>query len=173
MVRYPLVGTLCAVFLVLVFFGAVEAQASSMMAPEEKAGSPCPLRQGLPDLKVESIGFLWNYGEHGCEVYAFAAVVNDGNESAVGPITLSYSVKRLATAKTVASDSLLVAGHLSVGETVIPCLTHSRYLPKLGLFRLTCEVNPGRTVNESEYQNNMLSGVYLDFCGLWFPRTTA
>jgi len=143
-------------------------QASSNRKQNVLGEKPCSANVGRPDLAFQKIGFYTIYGDHGLEVYAYANVVNNGNESAYG-IDVLYSVNRLPFMRTVSTDTIHVSDGLPPGGSVFLCLTYSRYLPKIGVFRMTCEVNPERTINESTYDNNILARNFLDLFGFWFP----
>jgi hypothetical protein len=161
------VGQIVAVVCIALFlFSLVQALS---WRPTVLAVKPMPVREGSPDLIFESTGFKKNYGPHGFEIIGYAIVRNNGTEFAEGRVDLEYSIKRLAFHSVVANGTLLVSSvGLNPGESIFVELTHVKYLPKFGLFTLTCNVNPDRMVNESNYGNNEVKKLCFAFFRIWF-----
>jgi hypothetical protein len=121
-----------------------------------------------PDLIVESIGFV----PHGDGPFppqiAAAEIKNVGDATAFGTIYLKYTFTRKFFGTIAQIDTIpMFQGGLEPGRTVDYFLIYEYELPKFGFFQFKCTVNPGRTIEESNYSNNDLAQNYLAFFGNW------
>jgi hypothetical protein len=119
--------------------------------------------EGKPDLIVEGIGSV---KEPEVNIYSIVVnIKNIGNESANGTFYVHYEVRRL-----------LFFGHITIsGNRTSPVYElkpgdvyqynfgpQSHYLPFLGFFiGLNCTVNPEKTIEESNYDNNYLTNRWV------------
>ena len=126
-----------------------------------------PLNSGKPDLAIDSIGFT-TIGD-AQNVWVVCAIVdNRGNETADGEMNLAYVIKRLPSTITIRSDTILSYQSLRPGGESFFTIANKDILPKFGFFRVTCEVNPGRLINESNYDNNKGAQNFLVLFSYWF-----
>ena len=121
--------------------------------------------EGKPDLIVSFIGFV-PYGDSGRNI-AFATIKNIGDADIQGELTLKYTFIRLVFGTIARIDTVPMSGGLKPGDFVSWTLIYESRLPKFGFFEFKCTVNPGRTIEESNYDNNDLSQKYVAFLGQW------
>jgi hypothetical protein len=129
--------------------------------------------EGKPDLIIELIGFAPT-GDAQLEDVAFSTIRNIGSAKAVGSIEVKYTFIRMLfgiipikIAQTGA-HSVTVGGGLQPQQFTYVEFIYEDELPKFGIFELKCTVNPGKTIEESNYDNNDLSQKYVAFLGKWF-----
>jgi hypothetical protein len=122
------------------------------------------------DLVIKNMGFYEGYKDGCWELNAYAVVENLGDSNVTMPIELTWTIQRLTTQKIVASGTVYFTDTMPSGGWAEQELTHARHLPNFGLFIMTCEVNPNHTINETNYDNNIHSGLFLSLFGTWFPK---
>ena len=128
-----------------------------------------------PDLIVDGMGFA-PYGDSGLEDISYATIKNIGDVEAKGTIYLRYTFTRMLFGiipiKIVQSDtdSIYSQGGVEPEHTIDFFLIYEFELPKFGFFKFKCTVNPGKTMEESNYDNNDLSKDYVAFLGIWIER---
>lgn len=126
-----------------------------------------PLNSGKPDLAMDSIGFV-PIGDAQVDWVVDCSIINIGNGTAYGDINLAYTIRRLFSFIPVQSDTLYSSqSGLPPGQWTDFALSSNKVLPKFGFFRVTCEVNPDRTINESNYDNNKGAQNFLVLFGYW------
>jgi len=130
-------------------------------------GKPSSTGTGKPDLIVSFIGFV-PYGDNGPDVAA-ASMTNIGDVMAVGTFYLTYTVTRLISRTVVRTDTVPMSLYpgLEPGAQAGWDLIYESRLPKFGFFEFKCTVNPGKTMEESNYDNNDLAQKYVAFLGQW------
>jgi hypothetical protein len=153
---------------VLVIFLSFPIMQSLVCENRMQSGASVTSATAGPNLQIQQTGFLRRYGSYGFEIILYSTVVNTGDEAAVGPIVVEYNITRLSTRKMVANDSFLASSSLAPGDTVFLEMNRVKYLPKFGLFRVSCEVNPGRVVNETDYDNNKVQQLHVAVFDVWF-----
>jgi len=121
--------------------------------------------EGKPDLIVSFIGFV-PYGDSGRNI-AFATIKNIGDADIQGELTLKYTFIRLVFGTIARIDTVPMSGGLKPGDFVSWTLIYESRLPKFGFFEFKCTVNPGRTIEESNYDNNDLAQKYVAILGHW------
>jgi hypothetical protein len=129
---------------------------------------PVLASEGKPDLIVSGI----YYGTIGDvqDVHVVGGMIkNIGDANAIGNIDVSYTIRRLPSLISVRSGTIHGYGGIVPGTEIDFTIGDTHGLPKFGFFRVTCEVNPGRTINESNYDNNKGSQNFLVLFGVWFP----
>jgi hypothetical protein len=122
--------------------------------------------EGKPDLIVLRIGFA-PVGDSGRDMAAYATIKNIGDVDIQGEFTLKYTFKRLVFGTIAYIDTSRMFGSVAIGEEVFWGLIYEDELPKFGFFEFKCTVNPGGTIEESNYNNNFLSQKYVAFLGHW------
>jgi hypothetical protein len=122
--------------------------------------------EGKPDLIVLRMGFA-PYGDNGRENKAYATIKNIGDVDIQGTLTLKYTFTRLLFGTIAYIDTAWMSGSVAIGEEVYWGLIYEDELPKFGFFEFKCTVNPGGTIEESNYDNNDLSQKYVAFFGHW------
>ena len=120
---------------------------------------------GKPDLIVKNMGFA-PYGDGGT-IIACATVKNIGDADIQGELTLKYTFIRLVFRTIAYIDTTWMSGGLAPGEEAYWPLIYEKELPKFGFFEFKCTVNPGKTIEESNYDNNDLAQKYVAFFGQW------
>jgi hypothetical protein len=128
---------------------------------------PVLASEGKPDLIVSFMGFVpFGEAEPGPEGFA-AAITNIGDADIQGTLTLKYTFTRLVFGTITNTDTVWMSGGLKPGEEAGWDLIYEKELPKFGFFKISCTVNPGWTIEESNYDNNDLSQKYVAFLGQW------
>jgi hypothetical protein len=133
---------------------------------------PVLASEELPDLIIELIGFAPT-GDGQLDDIAFATIRNIGSVKAIGSIEVKFTFIRMLFGiipiKIAQTDthSITVGGGLQPQDFAIVDLIYEDELPKFGIFELRCSVNPGRTIEESNYDNNELSQKFIAFFGQW------
>ena len=122
--------------------------------------------EGKPDLIVEVIGFA-PHGDSGTRNIAFATIKNIGDADIQGELTLKYTFIRLVFGTIARIDTVPMSGGLKPGDFVSWTLIYESRLPKFGFFEFKCTVNPGGTIEESNYDNNDLAQKYVAILGHW------
>jgi len=128
-------------------------------------GKPSSTGTGKPDLIVPFIGFVPMNG-NGRDVAA-ATIENIGDTKAEGTLYLKYTFTRLIFGTIAYIDTTWMSGGLEPGAQAGWDLIFEYELPKFGFFEFKCTVNPGKTIEESNYDNNDLSQKYVAFLGQW------
>jgi hypothetical protein len=121
---------------------------------------------GKPDLIVLNMGFA-PYGDDGRRNVAYATIKNIGDVDIQGTLTLKYTFTRLVFGTIAYINTRWMSGGLEPGEEAYWSLIYETELPKFGFFEFKCTVNPGGTIEESNYDNNDLSQDYFVFLGHW------
>jgi hypothetical protein len=124
--------------------------------------------EGKPDLIVLNMGFA-PYGDNGRDMVACATIKNIGEVNTAGTFYLKYTFTRLIykTITNIDTKWMWIEGGLEPGREAYWSLIYEERLPKFGFFEFKCTVNPGKTMDESNYDNNDLSQKYLAFFGQW------
>lgn len=123
-----------------------------------------------PDLIVEQIDRAW---DNQFNDLVYATIRNIGTAKAEGNIYVKYTVIRLLFGvipiKVAQTGTKFVYrdGGLKPGDFLGFTLSMERDLPKFGIFRVSTAVNPGRIIEESNYDNNDLSQKFIVFFGQW------
>ena len=127
---------------------------------------------GKPDLIIISMGFA-PYGDPGIEYISYATVKNIGDAPANGIIYGEYTFTRMffgmIPIKVVRTGTNWVVrdGGLQPQDYIFIDFIYESELPKFGFFQFKCTVNPGRTIEESNYSNNALTQKYIAVFGHW------
>ena len=133
---------------------------------------PVLASEALPDLIVEQIGFSQK------KIYdpweAYATIRNIGNASIEGS---DFHLEYVFTRKVFGIIPIIVRidtveitqfGGLEPGAFLaFDNIGRVRDLPKLGFFEFKCTVNPQKTMEESDYDNNDLAQNYIVVFGRW------
>ena len=125
----------------------------------------------LPDLIVEKIGFAPD--ENGMQKIAFITIKNIGEAKALDALVFRYTFIRMAFGLIpiqivrTNTETIKQYGGLDPQETIDFLLMYEYELPKFGFFRFSCTVNPGKTMEESNYDNNDLSQKYIAILSHW------
>jgi len=136
---------------------------------------PVLASEGKPDLVITDISISPGsmIGTHVCD----CTIKNIGNSSTGDLIEIRIIVKRkplgiFPPLFTVFSRSITfwVGGGLEPGESIPLPVIDDCNLPSFGFFKFSCTVNPGRTIEESNYDNNDLAEKYIAFLGIWIER---
>jgi hypothetical protein len=122
--------------------------------------------EGKPGLIVASMSFS-PYGDSGTAIIAAATIKNIGDADIQGTLTLKYTFTRLVFRTIAYIDTTWMSGGLAPGEEAYWPLIYEKELPKFGFFEFKCTVNPGKTIEESNYDNNDLAQKYVAFLGQW------
>jgi len=132
---------------------------------------PVLANEELPDLIIEQIGFV-PYGDGGEDV-AYMVIKNIGNAKSQEEISYKYTFTQMLFGiipiriVRTHTDSMIYEGGLGPQETCSGALIYENELPKFGIFKFSCTVNPDLTNQESNYDNNDLSQKYIAFLGQW------
>lgn len=133
---------------------------------------PVLASEGKPDLIITHIGFA-SIGDAPLRDVARASIQNIGTEKAEGNIYVKYTFIRLLfgvipikVAQTGTKFVFRDGGLQPQDFTYVNCI-YEEDLPKFGIFELKCIINPGRTIEESNYDNNDLSQKFIAFFGQW------
>ena len=124
-----------------------------------------------PDLIITHIGFA-STGDAPLRDVARASIQNIGTAKAEGNIYVKYTVIRLLfgviplIAQTGTKFVYRDGGLQPQDFTYVNCI-YEEDLPKFGIFEFKCTINPGRTIEESDYDNNDLSQKFIAFFGQW------
>jgi hypothetical protein len=123
---------------------------------------------GKPDLIVLRIGFAPS-GNNGRDMVAYATIKNIGDLKVVENLYLKYTFTRLIYKIITNIDTtwMWIGGGLEPGEEVYWDLISEDRLLKFGFFEFKCTINPNKTIEESNYDNNELSQKYIAFFGQW------
>jgi hypothetical protein len=119
--------------------------------------------EGKPDLIVSSMGFSSIHWED-CGV---ATIKNIGDAKTIDNIYVDYKFTRLLFRTVGRFGTFWASGVLEPEKETTFHLIYEKDLPKFGVFEFKCTVNPGRTIEESNYDNNELSQKYVAFLGQW------
>jgi len=137
---------------------------------------PVLAQEGKPDLTVDSMGFT-TYGDSGWQRISAATIKNIGDVNAEGIIYVKYTFTQMffgvIPIRIVRTDTnwVWVDGGLQPQKTTDINFAYESGLPKFGFFEFKCTVNPGRTIEESNYSNNDLSQNYIAIFGYWIQIT--
>lgn len=126
-------------------------------------------KEGKPDLIVDSMSFS-PYGDSGNARVAAATIKNIGDSDIKGTLYLRYIFTRMVFGFIpiiAIINTVPMSGGLKPGETAYWPLIYESELPKFGFFEFKCTVNPGKTIEESNYSNNDLAQDYFAFFGHW------
>ena len=120
---------------------------------------PVLANECLPDLIVDGIGRV---KEPEINVYSIVVKIkNIGDETATGTFYVHYEVKRLLFFGRIAISGTRTSSinELKPGEVYqYDFGPQSHYIPFHGFFiELNCTVNPEKTIEESNYDNNYLT----------------
>jgi len=133
---------------------------------------PVLASEGKPDLIVDGIGRV---PEPDYNLYSIVVnIKNIGNETANGTFSVHYDVKRLLFFGRIVHS---VTRELDLHE-LKPVEVHqhcfglqSQVFPAFGIFfELNCTVNPEKTIEESNYDNNNLVIRYFNLFGFIFEK---
>jgi len=133
---------------------------------------PVLASEGKPDLIVEQIGFV-PYGDSGLEDVAYMVIKNIGNAKSKEEISYKYTFTKMLFGiipiriVQTHTDSMIYEGGLGPQETCSGALIYENELPKFGIYKFSCTVNPDLTNEESNYDNNVLSQKFIAFLGQW------
>jgi len=130
---------------------------------------PVLASEGKPDLIVQSVNIV-PAGDSGMDFEAIAEIKNIGDSDAIGSVEIYNSFNRLILLKTVFSKYSSAGIHLAPNESTIVLLTGMQVLPHFGLFVFNCQVNTGKLIEESNYNNNRLDKICMSIIGQWFIR---
>lgn len=125
-----------------------------------------------PDLIVEQIGFA-PYGDSGLEDVAYIVIKNIGSTRSKEEISYKYTFTKMLFGiipiriVRTHTDSMIYEGGLGPQETCSGALIYENELPKFGVYKFSCTVNPDLTNEESNYNNNELSQLFIAFFGQW------
>jgi hypothetical protein len=135
---------------------------------------PVLASEGKPDLIVEVIGFTRK--DVYSPVVAYATIENIGNATIEnGTFYLEYVFTRMVLGIIpiiTRNDTVWIQmnGSLEPEELLaFVNIVFVRDLPKFGFFEFKCTVNPGFTIEESNYDNNDLAKNYIVILGHWKP----
>ena len=127
-----------------------------------------------PDLIVSMVGY-GPKAEYQPSRY-YAVIKNVGNATLWDKeYTLLYEFTRMVLNKipiTVLHDYTWchLYGGLEPGDYLdFGLMVHPRDLPKFGFFEYKCTINPMKSIEESNYDNNYLAQKYIVFFGIWKP----
>ena len=122
---------------------------------------------GKPDLTIQGIGY-GSWGDAGQQHVVSTTIINIGNGNAIGEIDVKYIIKHLFSLIPVQSNMVDAYNFgLPPDHTSFYILEDVINLPRFGFFRVTCEVNPNRLIEESNYDNNNASQNFLVLFGYW------
>lgn len=133
---------------------------------------PVLASEGKPDLIIEQITI-----QPGSMIFTqecYCTIKNIGNATSSDEIEIQLIVKRkplgiFPLPTPVFSDTAehYIDGGLKPGDSIGLFLTNCDVLPIFGFFQFKCTVNPGKTIEESNYDNNDFSQNHFNLFNIW------
>jgi hypothetical protein len=159
---------IAALFFIPAFSASISQDLLSNDLRNLSVEKPSSMVTGKPDLIVLNMGFA-PYGDNGRDMVACATIKNIGDLKVVEDLYLKYTFTRLIykTITNIDTTWMYIGGGLKPGAEVYWSLIYEGELPKFGFFEFKCTINPNKTIEESNYDNNELSQKYLAFLGHW------
>jgi hypothetical protein len=169
--KYMFVGVIIMVadlFFIPTFSASISSNNLQNYTTKLSIKNTASIEAGKPDLIVNSMSFS-PYGDSGKVRVAAATIKNIGDTKAIGTFYLKYTFTRTVFGIIAYIDTvpMTIYGGLESGATAYWPLIYEYRLPKFGFFEFKCTVNPGGTIEESNYDNNILAQNYFAFLGHW------
>jgi len=133
---------------------------------------PVHASEGKPDLMIEGLGIESSNLPYEYDV--FCVVKNIGSENANDFIDVKVEIKRVFFGVFLINKTLrsffancLSSGGLPPNETTNIEFAGDYQLPAWGFYRIYCQVNPDKRIEETDYNNNFYTQDVLVLFGDW------